>query len=739
MPDIFNPYAAWLGLPTDVTSPDHFQLLSIDESVDDPAAIASAADRAMTRVRSHKPGPQAAAWAQLLDRIAAAKATLTDPAQRQSYIQQLSTPAALTAAPVDPSQLPRTPGATYPIATQLPAAGPPLDRSLDPMAPVVVGPQGVAPQLSQPAPAAAIPMAVPYLQPATPTLAPPNPMAPVTNSVPMAPTAPAVAQAMPNPMAPLAPAAPVAQAIPVSPPPPMAPRPATPYAAQPSAPAASPMLAARPVATAQPQAFDDAPKLKRKSTATARVRSKSGGLLGPILLGGSVGGLILVVVGVAVMLSDSKPKPSSRPVAAAPPATLPANGGEVASTIPRRLDEIPESERPRPEAFTLPTTSPPPVEPMPQPTMEPTPPTTPTSVTPPPTTPTPTPTPEPMPEPGPSREEIKALAQALTTARAAIGEQNFPIAEREIAKALPLAKTDEHKAMAERLQLLNDYVVRFRKAISETLARFGGGDQIDFGDGTTIGIVEVTPDLLVIRVGGENRRYPMADLPPGLAIRLGEMSLDKASLDTVVLKAAFIAVNPKIGDDDLAKVQAWWQEAASVGDVPDLIAAINDDYSLKQDVMAVPLAPNAMAELTARADRLKDARTIDAFAKEYQAAIDESLKTLEAEMELTVGGSTSVTIKEVKADRVMLTVAEETRGFLFSKLPLGLASSIAERILPRDAPLTMVMKGAYYAAREKDQSSKQFRPFVLDWWKQAGEMDQQLQPVILELVKQYPE
>jgi hypothetical protein len=87
----------------------------------------------------------------------------------------------------------------------------------------------------------------------------------------------------------------------------------------------------------------------------------------------------------------------------------------------------------------------------------------------------------------------------------------------------------------------------------------------------------------------------------------------------------------------------------------------------------------------------------------------------------------------------MLSVADETRGFPFSKLPLGLAASIAERILPRDAPLTMVMKGAYYAAREKDESNKQFRPIVLDWWKQAGEMDQQLQPVIQELVKQYPE
>ncbi|MCB9941126.1 MAG: hypothetical protein H6823_23080 [Planctomycetaceae bacterium] len=64
-----------------------------------------------------------------------------------------------------------------------------------------------------------------------------------------------------------------------------------------------------------------------------------------------------------------------------------------------------------------------------------------------------------------------------------------------------------------------------------------------------------------------------------------------------------------------------------------------------------PLDPNAMAALTARADRLKDARTIEAFAKEYQAAIDESLKTIEANTELNVGNSTTIVIREPKPDR----------------------------------------------------------------------------------------
>ncbi|MEO8495469.1 MAG: hypothetical protein ABI614_10385 [Planctomycetota bacterium] len=713
MSDNFNPYAQWLGLPTTATSPDHYQLLGIHESVTDPAAIASAADRAMTRVRACKPGPHAAAWAQLLDRISAAKTTLTDSEQRQKYEQQLATQSVPVGAPVNPNLLPPTHNAAHPPTVQPTVATHPISQAFDPMAPVMMSPLPVAPQVRHPTPVTAIPMAVPYLQPAAPTFAAPNPMAPV------------------------APAAPIAHAIPFAPVP-MAPVQAVPFGAYPDAAVASPMFAAQPIAVGEQQPFDDAPKLKGKRSVTARAHAKSGGMLGPVLLGGSIGGLILVFAGVAIFLSGSQSNPSSPSVAAVTTSPLPVGTGESTSTFPRRLDEMPESERPKPTVFR-PTTQP---DASPTPSMEPAPPVTSAPVTPAPVTPTPpppTPTPTPPPAPGPSRAELRALAQALTTVRDAIGEQNFPVADREIAKASALAKSDEHKAKVVRLQLLRDYVGRYRAAISETLGRFRGGDQIDLGDGKTFGIVEVTPDLLVIRVSGQNRRYPMNELPLGLASLLAEMSLDKASLDTTAMKAAFVSINPKLGDADRVKATAWWKEAASVRDVPDLIAAINDDYTLKQDVVAVPLEPNAMAELTARGDRLKGARTIEDFAKEFQAAIDESVKTLAPEMELTIGGSTIVTVKELKSDRVMLSVAGESRGFPFTKLPLGLAASIAERILPRDAALTMVMKGAYYAAREKDQSSKQFRAIVLAWWKQAGEMDQQLQPVIQELVKQYPE
>ncbi|MBC8350793.1 MAG: hypothetical protein H8E66_02325 [Planctomycetes bacterium] len=742
MTDNFNPYAEWLGLVASTTPPNHYQLLGIDESVTGASEIASAADQAMTRVRACKPGLNAAAWAQLLDQISAAKTTLTDPAQRRSYDQLLAAPTPATAAPVNPNLLPPTPAVQVPVPAPTIVAQPATPQqsapqTIDPMAPVAATPIPVAAQMVQPTPVATVPQAVPYLQAASPATAAPNPMAPIAQAMQGVPIALPVPQAATNPMSPTGQLAPVDQAMPVAPSPiapmqpagvPVAaqtPTQVAPIAAQPTA---SPMLAARPVPPAQSEAPIDAPALKRKQSATARAHSNSGGLLGPILLGGTVGGLILVVVGVGFYLAGSKPDPDPEPIA----VVSTTKGDRVSSTIPRRLDEIPESERPRPDTYIPPT--PPPVTPTPEPMVEPTP-----SVTPAPTPPEPTtPSPEPMVEAKPSRKELRALSRALTTARVAIGELNFSVADDEISKALELAKLDEHKAKIVRLQLLSDYVNRFTAAIEATLGRVNAGDQIPIGD-KTFGIVEVSPELLIIRYGGRNLRYPLSELPPGLATRLAEMSLDATAPETVAMKAAFVSINPKIGDDELEKVRTWWEEAASVSNVQDLITAINDDYSLKQDMMVKPLEPNAMAELTARADRLKDATTIEDFAKEFQAAIDESLKTLEADLELSVGGSTIVKIKELKSDRVMLTIAEETRGYQLTKLPLGLAASIAERILPRDTPLTMVMKGAYFAARDKDQPNKQFRPIVFEWWKQAAQMDQQMQPVISELAKQYPE
>ncbi len=85
----FNPYRDWMELEGDVTAPDYYQLFGLPKFESDGAKIAAAASRAATKVRSCRPGEHAKEWSSLLDEIRIAQQTLTDPAARAAYDEQL--------------------------------------------------------------------------------------------------------------------------------------------------------------------------------------------------------------------------------------------------------------------------------------------------------------------------------------------------------------------------------------------------------------------------------------------------------------------------------------------------------------------------------------------------------------------------------------------------------------------------------------------------------------------------
>lgn len=106
MSETLNPYRQWLGLDIESHCANHYQLLGLAEGEDDSAKIRAAADRALARVRSHRPGPHAARWAQLLDELAEAKASLDDPESKAEYDAALragtTSPDAMNAADEGP-------------------------------------------------------------------------------------------------------------------------------------------------------------------------------------------------------------------------------------------------------------------------------------------------------------------------------------------------------------------------------------------------------------------------------------------------------------------------------------------------------------------------------------------------------------------------------------------------------------------------------------------------------------
>ncbi|MAD81208.1 MAG: hypothetical protein CMJ50_10245, partial [Planctomycetaceae bacterium] len=85
----FDPYSEWLDLKASTGPLDHYQLLGLPRFEQDATVIADAADRALSRVRSHRPGVHSQAWAQLLDQITAAKTCLANASLRADYDRSL--------------------------------------------------------------------------------------------------------------------------------------------------------------------------------------------------------------------------------------------------------------------------------------------------------------------------------------------------------------------------------------------------------------------------------------------------------------------------------------------------------------------------------------------------------------------------------------------------------------------------------------------------------------------------
>jgi hypothetical protein len=85
----FDPYHKWLGIPPEEQPADHYRLLGIKASEDDPDVIEGAADQRMMVLRTHQTGPHGELSQQLLNEVAAAKVCLLNPEKRAAYDRKL--------------------------------------------------------------------------------------------------------------------------------------------------------------------------------------------------------------------------------------------------------------------------------------------------------------------------------------------------------------------------------------------------------------------------------------------------------------------------------------------------------------------------------------------------------------------------------------------------------------------------------------------------------------------------
>ncbi len=89
MPEAFDPYRKWLGIPPKDQPPNHYRLLAIELFEDDPDVIEAAADARMAHVRTYQTGQNSALSQKILNELSKAKLCLLDAARKTNYDAEL--------------------------------------------------------------------------------------------------------------------------------------------------------------------------------------------------------------------------------------------------------------------------------------------------------------------------------------------------------------------------------------------------------------------------------------------------------------------------------------------------------------------------------------------------------------------------------------------------------------------------------------------------------------------------
>jgi hypothetical protein len=183
----------------------------------------------------------------------------------------------------------------------------------------------------------------------------------------------------------------------------------------------------------------------------------------------------------------------------------------------------------------------------------------------------------------PTAAELAELSEALSTARAAVGELEFRVARLQLGQAGTIARLPEHKELVARLDRLTGLSEQFWTTVRQAMGELRGAEELEIGDsGLIVIVVEAKPDAITIRRNGRNESYRLADMPPGLALAIADRTLDASSSDTPLMKGACLGAmkNPKQMHIDEAK--RYWERARTQGaEVDDLLKTLTDSYGLK--------------------------------------------------------------------------------------------------------------------------------------------------------------
>lgn len=122
MPDGFDPYHVWLGIPPDEQPPDNYRLLGLRQFESNPDVILNAGEQRIRHLRAMQVGSRQADSQKLLNEVAVASQTLLSSERKQVYDSQLST--SMTRNRPEPSTYSATPIVVSPPQSWQPQSDP---------------------------------------------------------------------------------------------------------------------------------------------------------------------------------------------------------------------------------------------------------------------------------------------------------------------------------------------------------------------------------------------------------------------------------------------------------------------------------------------------------------------------------------------------------------------------------------------------------------------------------------
>lgn len=162
----------------------------------------------------------------------------------------------------------------------------------------------------------------------------------------------------------------------------------------------------------------------------------------------------------------------------------------------------------------------------------------------------------------------------------ALSEHQFSAADEHLAQADQLAKTPEQKQAVARVRRLADWLAAFRQALLAQLQSMQGGETIKVGTSTQVTFVEVNENQLIVRMAGMNRKFPLSEVPAGLALAIADLRFRQGDPTGLQAKAAYLIAQKKPTDESREKARHLLQEAQSAGaDVSDLLRLLDENYA----------------------------------------------------------------------------------------------------------------------------------------------------------------